>query len=221
MRTRIHEQLGGVAEIFRQASAPRAAVYEYIDRRIGALGQVNIKPFDGCRAIRKTPRRADAYSHGFAVGRIALDDLLQVRCISGPIVSRVKFELIHLEPHRRAFDARGLGRGLLRERGIHRDYRAGRCCAQQCPASHWYRLGFIVHAVAPLMNVGNILFLLTILSRSARASRVACQMQFHTLMRRDEAQILVKTNSAGARLVRRELHHVTASLLRAFDGPLE
>src|SRR5882762_484020 len=51
MRPSVDEQLSRVREILGETPAPRPAVDEDVDWRIGPLGRIDIQRFDGGRAI--------------------------------------------------------------------------------------------------------------------------------------------------------------------------
>src|SRR4051794_15590899 len=75
------------------------------DRRIGALGAVDIDSFELARSVGKTQRLAE---HGARVGAVdvtAMGHLLAVGRVDDLIVRVIELLLVHVEPDQRAFDA--------------------------------------------------------------------------------------------------------------------
>src|SRR2546426_2881761 len=101
MRTSPHEQLGRECVVSGEAGPPRATVDEYVDRRVGARGGIDVQTLDRCRAVRVAPGRAKSRADGFAVGRVALDELLAVWRPGTLVVGGVELGLIHVAPHAR------------------------------------------------------------------------------------------------------------------------
>ena len=72
---------------------------EDVDRRVGALGQVDVEPLDGGGPIGVALRRAQARAHVLAGGGVALDDLLQVRSPDALVIGGIEFRLVHIQPY--------------------------------------------------------------------------------------------------------------------------
>src|SRR5262249_53854209 len=121
MRARADEHLGRVAEVPRVPAAPGPAVDEEVDRRVRALGDVDVELLDLAWAVRRAPRRAKALARELVVGRVAGVDLVAVRGVDRLVVGVVELCLVHFEPHAWPLGARRLGRTVLRtSRARHR-----------------------------------------------------------------------------------------------------
>src|SRR5262249_58400301 len=132
-----NEQLGRERVVFGEAGAPGAAVDEYVDRRVGPRGRVEVEALDRCRAVREAARRAEPRAGGIAVGGVTPDDLLAVRRPDSLVVGGVELGLIEVEPDARPLRPRERPGGLrlLCERGAaERRHRAGRRGVQRVPA---------------------------------------------------------------------------------------
>jgi hypothetical protein len=75
MRAGMHEQLGREGVILGEACAPRTPMEEDVDRRIGALGRVDVEPLNGGRPIGIALWRTQARAHVLAVGGVAPGEL--------------------------------------------------------------------------------------------------------------------------------------------------
>src|SRR5712692_3484914 len=95
------EELGRERVVPGEAGPPRASMDEDVDRRIGARGGVHVEAFDGRGAVCVAPGRAKSRADGFAVGRVALDELLAVWRPGTQVVGGVELGLIHVEPDTR------------------------------------------------------------------------------------------------------------------------
>jgi hypothetical protein len=107
--TGAHEQLGGKRIVLGEAGAPRDAVDEDVDRRVGAHGRVEVEALDLRRGVCEAPRRAEPCAGGVALDREAWNDLLAIRRPHGLVVGRVQLGLIEIESHTRGPLTRGPG----------------------------------------------------------------------------------------------------------------
>ena len=121
---RVDEHLGRERVVLRHAGAPGAAVDEHMDRRVGALGAIEVELLDRLRAVGDAPRRAEARSRELAVRRIAAQELLQIWRVLRLVVRRIERGLVVVAEHLRSF-------GEHRCRGE----RAGRA-GKKIPAVH-------------------------------------------------------------------------------------
>src|SRR4029450_7206111 len=85
---------------------PGPTVNEDVDRSVRALRRVDVERLDGRRAVRVAPGRGQTGAYVLAVGRVALDDLGQIRRVLDLIVRGVELGLVHVEPHGRSLDPR-------------------------------------------------------------------------------------------------------------------
>src|ERR1700730_15783763 len=86
MRPGIDEHLGGIAVLFRGAHEPVPAMDEDEDRRIGAVGPINIELFNLGWSVCDTLRRADAGTHGLTVAGESIGVLRDERFVVHLIV---------------------------------------------------------------------------------------------------------------------------------------
>src|SRR5262249_19116200 len=107
------EQLGRERIIPRQASSPRPAVYENVDRSIRAHGGVYVEPLDWRGSVRIALGLAQAGASSIAVRRVAPRDLGLVGRVLALVVGVVELDLIEIEPHCGSSGARRLLRGHL------------------------------------------------------------------------------------------------------------
>ncbi len=143
---RIGEQIGEDRVIPGGAAAPCAAMDEHIDRRIGLLGRIKVESLDRGLSVRQPFRRAQAGTHGLAVGAIAFVHQLLIGRIDGLIVGVVEFFLVEVEPDERTFLARGRLRGRRHDA---RPYRAHRRAGQQCTTVDVMVIGMVSHGRPP------------------------------------------------------------------------
>ena len=68
MRARIHKQLRRKREVLSHLPTPCTAVNKDVDRRVRALGQVNVETLGGRRPVREALGRAEPCARDLAVG---------------------------------------------------------------------------------------------------------------------------------------------------------
>ena len=69
MRACLYEHLGGISRVGGRPDEPAAAVDENENRRLSAIGAINIQLFDFGRPVGDAAGRTEASTHRFAIGR--------------------------------------------------------------------------------------------------------------------------------------------------------
>src|SRR5215471_2787464 len=99
VRPSTDKHLGRVAEILCRAPQPVASMDEDEDRRIGAVGPVNVEFFDLGWSVGFAPRGADAGACCVAVAAKAIAHLSDEGFIIQLVVRRIEFELVVIHEH--------------------------------------------------------------------------------------------------------------------------
>jgi hypothetical protein len=77
------------------------------NRRLRAIGPIDVELLGVGRAVGFAPRRPEARTRQFAVAGEARADLAAERCVEGLIIGGVELDLIQIHPDARPFLVRG------------------------------------------------------------------------------------------------------------------